>query len=71
MPGFGFDVVYKRQEHGVWFPSTFGTEFQMHAFGNILPGILRCSTTTLPSDNGHIQFGWFAQRLKVRSVYPK
>lgn len=30
LPGFGFDVVYKRQEGGVWFPSTFGTEFQMH-----------------------------------------
>jgi len=30
LPGFGFDVVYKRQEDGVWFPSTFGTEFQMH-----------------------------------------
>ena len=29
LPGFGFDVVYKRQEDGVWFPSTFGTEFQM------------------------------------------
>jgi hypothetical protein len=29
LPGFGFDVVYKRQEDGLWFPSTFGTEFQM------------------------------------------
>ena len=30
LPGFGFNVVYKRQEDGVWFPSSFGTEFQMH-----------------------------------------
>jgi hypothetical protein len=29
LPGFGFNVVYKRQEDGVWFPSSFGTEFQM------------------------------------------
>ena len=30
LPGFGFNVAYKRQEDGVWFPSSFGTEFQMH-----------------------------------------
>lgn len=30
LPGIGFSVVYKRQEDGVWFPSTFGTEFQIH-----------------------------------------
>jgi hypothetical protein len=29
LPGFGFNVAYKRQDDGVWFPSTFGTEFQM------------------------------------------
>jgi hypothetical protein len=29
LPGLGFNVVYKRQEDGVWFPSIFGTEFQM------------------------------------------
>src|SRR5208282_5506689 len=29
LPGFGFNVVYKRLEDGVWFPSSFGTEFQM------------------------------------------
>jgi len=29
LPGFGFNVVYKRLEDGVWFPSIFGTEFQM------------------------------------------
>ena len=29
LPGFGFNVVYQRQEDGVWFPSSFGTEFQM------------------------------------------
>ncbi len=30
LPGFGFNVVYKRHEDGLWFPSTFGTEFRMH-----------------------------------------
>jgi hypothetical protein len=29
VPGLGFNVVYKRLEDGVWFPSIFGTEFQM------------------------------------------
>jgi hypothetical protein len=29
LPGFGFNVVYRREEDGVWFPSSFGTEFQM------------------------------------------
>jgi hypothetical protein len=31
LPGVGFNVVYKRQEDGVWFPATFGTEFRIHA----------------------------------------
>jgi hypothetical protein len=31
LPGLGFNVVYKRQEDGVWFPATFGTEFRVHA----------------------------------------
>jgi len=31
LPGIGFNVVYKRQEDGVWFPSTFGTEFRIRA----------------------------------------
>jgi hypothetical protein len=30
VPGIGFNVVYKRQEDGVWFPATFGTEFRLH-----------------------------------------
>jgi hypothetical protein len=30
LPGIGFNVVYKRQEDGVWFPTTFGTEFRIH-----------------------------------------
>ena len=30
LPGFGFNVDYRRQEDGVWFPSSFGTEFRMH-----------------------------------------
>ena len=29
LPGLGFNVVYKRLEDGVWFPSILGTEFQM------------------------------------------
>ena len=31
LPGFGFNVVYRRQEGGMWFPSSFGTEFRVHA----------------------------------------
>jgi hypothetical protein len=30
LPGIGFDVHYKRQEDGVWFPVSFGTEFRLH-----------------------------------------
>jgi hypothetical protein len=31
VPGIGFNVVYKRQDDGVWFPATFGTEFRIRA----------------------------------------
>lgn len=31
LPGIGFNVVYRRQEDGVWFPVTFGTEFRIRA----------------------------------------
>jgi len=30
LPGLGFNVVYRRREDGVWFPSSFGTEFRVH-----------------------------------------
>jgi hypothetical protein len=30
LPGIGFDVHYQRQEDGVWFPVSFGTEFRLH-----------------------------------------
>lgn len=30
LPGLGFDVAYTRQQEGVWFPSSFGTEFRLH-----------------------------------------
>jgi hypothetical protein len=29
VPGVGFNVVYKRQLDGVWFPVSFGTEFRL------------------------------------------
>ena len=29
LPGLGFNVVYKRQPDGVWFPATLGTEFRI------------------------------------------
>lgn len=29
LPGVGFSVQYKRQQDGVWFPSSFGTEFRL------------------------------------------
>jgi hypothetical protein len=31
VPGIGFNVTYKRQEDGVWFPISFGTEFRLRA----------------------------------------
>jgi len=30
LPGIGYNVVYHRQDDGVWFPATFGTEFRIH-----------------------------------------
>jgi hypothetical protein len=30
LPGLGFTVVYAPQADGVWFPTTFGTEFKLH-----------------------------------------
>jgi hypothetical protein len=30
LPGVGFSVQYARQEQGVWFPVSFGTEFRLH-----------------------------------------
>jgi len=30
LPGIGFNVNYARFDDGVWFPTTFGTEFRMH-----------------------------------------
>ena len=32
LPGVGFNVTYVRLEQGVWFPETFGTEFELHLF---------------------------------------
>jgi hypothetical protein len=32
VPGVGFNVTYVRVEEGVWFPETFGTEFELHLF---------------------------------------
>jgi hypothetical protein len=31
LPGIGFNVTYKRQSDGVWFPVSFGTEFRLRA----------------------------------------
>jgi hypothetical protein len=31
LPGIGFNVNYHRQADGVWFPSSFGTEFRLRA----------------------------------------
>ncbi len=31
LPGLGFNVDYRRQSDGVWFPASFGTEFRLHA----------------------------------------
>jgi hypothetical protein len=31
LPGFGYNVEYRRFDQGVWFPVSFGTEFRLHA----------------------------------------
>jgi len=31
LPGIGFNVRYRRQPDGVWFPTSFGTEFRLRA----------------------------------------
>ncbi len=31
LPGIGFSVQYRRFDEGVWFPSSFGTEFRLRA----------------------------------------
>jgi hypothetical protein len=30
LPGLGFTVAYAPQPDGIWFPTTFGTEFKLH-----------------------------------------
>jgi hypothetical protein len=35
LPGIGFNVQYRRQPDGVWFPSTFGTEFRLRVLAFI------------------------------------
>ncbi len=32
LPGIGFNVQYAREEQDVWFPESFGTEFQINLF---------------------------------------
>jgi hypothetical protein len=32
LPDLGFNVQYERQPEGVWFPTSFGTEFRLHLF---------------------------------------
>jgi hypothetical protein len=32
LPGLGFDVQYQRQLDGIWFPTSFGTEFRLRLF---------------------------------------
>lgn len=49
LPGLGFTVTYARQQDGVWFPATFGTEFRMR----ILFFIARDITMAL--DNSHFE----------------
>ena len=30
LPGLGFTIIYAPQQGGVWFPTSFGTEFKLH-----------------------------------------
>jgi hypothetical protein len=30
--GIGYEVEYKEQEDGTWFPTSYGTEYELHLF---------------------------------------
>ena len=59
LPGIGFNVVYKRQEDGVWFPATFGTEFQIHAVFFINRQV------TIALENSRFEHTHVESRMKV------
>jgi hypothetical protein len=33
--GIGYDIEYKRQEDGTWFPTSYGTEYELQLFFHI------------------------------------
>ena len=59
LPGIGFNVVYKRQEDGVWFPATFGTEFKIHAIFFINRQV------TIALENSRFEHTHVESRMKV------
>ncbi len=59
LPGIGFNVVYKRQEDGVWFPATFGTEFKIHAVFFINRQV------TIALENSRFEHTHVESRMKV------
>jgi hypothetical protein len=63
LPGIGFNVNYERQADGVWFPSSFGTEFRLHAVFFINRVI------TISLENSHFERTHVKSRIK--SVQPK
>lgn len=59
LPGIGFNVMYKRQEDGVWFPATFGTEFKIHAVFFINRQV------TIALENSRFEHTHVESRMKV------
>ncbi len=59
LPGIGFNVVYKRQEDGVWFPATFGTEFKIHVVFFINRQV------TIALENSRFEHTHVESRMKV------
>jgi hypothetical protein len=59
LPGIGFNVEYRRQPDGVWFPASFGTEFRLHAVFFINRGI------TISLENTDFEHTHVESRIKT------
>jgi hypothetical protein len=63
LPGLGFNVNYRRQADGVWFPSSVGTEFRLHAIFFINRQVI------ISLENSHFEHTHVESRIK--SVHPE
>ena len=49
--GFGYNVVYKRQQDGSWFPSSYGTEYNLRLFFRSRSVSVLMDTTFEPAES--------------------